>query len=382
MVDGNLLSLIANPPVADIPGSLLAGQLGRQQLQGNQQTLDANLLQQAFFDSAAAFIMPPEKRKPFLLQASQKFSRNPAFADSVQKLIALSPEDQDTELLQMIQLGTTMGILPSQKVEKPTSLVQNAIAAGLKPGTPEFQEFIKEVTLKPTTRIEITEGRIPPGFRKTKTGELEPIPGGPAAMERQELIDNIALSTKTARNKAQTVLGKVGEALGAVNSFTTAIPGIFTGLVPGSAAFNLSQTLDTIKANLGFDKLQEMRDLSPTGGALGQVSERELAQLERALTSLERKQSAPQLRKNLLEVQTHYQKWLETVEKSNQIKASRLGVSLSDIDIITPVEEAVITNHPVYGNITEEDIKTTLDANPEIDRETLINQLRQEAGTQ
>ena len=34
--------------------------------------------------------------------------------------------------------------------------------------------------------------------------------------------------------------------------------------------------LDQIKANSGFKELQEMRDASPTGGALGQVSEREL----------------------------------------------------------------------------------------------------------
>jgi hypothetical protein len=38
-------------------------------------------------------------------------------------------------------------------------------------------------------------------------------------------------------------------------------------------ARKLARMLDTIRANIGFDKLQAMRDASPTGGALGQVSE-------------------------------------------------------------------------------------------------------------
>src|SRR5690606_36603495 len=47
-----------------------------------------------------------------------------------------------------------------------------------------------------------------------------------------------------------------------------------------TGANNLRALLGTIKANAGFDRLQAMRDSSPTGGALGQVSERELAFLQ------------------------------------------------------------------------------------------------------
>ena len=56
--------------------------------------------------------------------------------------------------------------------------------------------------------------------------------------------------------------------------------GGFTGAIAGAMPWptdrsRLEDYLLTIKANLGFDKLQEMRDSSPTGGALGQVSEME-----------------------------------------------------------------------------------------------------------
>jgi hypothetical protein len=45
--------------------------------------------------------------------------------------------------------------------------------------------------------------------------------------------------------------------------------------------------LKLIQANLGFDELQKMRDASPTGGALGQVSEKELGLLINAQKALE-----------------------------------------------------------------------------------------------
>jgi hypothetical protein len=46
--------------------------------------------------------------------------------------------------------------------------------------------------------------------------------------------------------------------------------------VPGTSASQLNNTLDTIKANIAIGKLQEMRANSPTGGALGSVSNQDM----------------------------------------------------------------------------------------------------------
>ena len=54
-----------------------------------------------------------------------------------------------------------------------------------------------------------------------------------------------------------------------------------------------------MKGNLGFDKLQAMRDASPTGGALGQVSEMELRQLNAAFGDFEQSLSPEELKYNL-----------------------------------------------------------------------------------
>ena len=62
---------------------------------------------------------------------------------------------------------------------------------------------------------------------------------------------------------------------------------------------NLEESLKTIQADAAFGRLQEMRDNSPTGGALGQVSERELALLQSAKVALSQAQSPEQLKENL-----------------------------------------------------------------------------------
>lgn len=62
---------------------------------------------------------------------------------------------------------------------------------------------------------------------------------------------------------------------------------------------DLNSTLKTIQADSAFGTLQDMRNASPTGGALGAVSERELDLLSKAKTSLEQSQSEGQLDENL-----------------------------------------------------------------------------------
>lgn len=80
----------------------------------------------------------------------------------------------------------------------------------------------------------------------------------------------------------------------------------FGQMFAGTAAADFAALTDTIKSNIGFDRLQKMRDDSPTGGALGQVSEMELRLLNSALGSLAQTQSPKQLRENLLRIKKHY----------------------------------------------------------------------------
>lgn len=80
----------------------------------------------------------------------------------------------------------------------------------------------------------------------------------------------------------------------------------YSGFIPGVPAQKLKALTQTIAGNIGFDKLQAMRDASPTGGALGQVSERELAFLQGVFGNLDTSQTAEELTRNLKLVQFVY----------------------------------------------------------------------------
>lgn len=95
----------------------------------------------------------------------------------------------------------------------------------------------------------------------------------------------------------------IDRALKQASGWTTGTSGALLSNVWGTPSYDLSQTLETIRANIGFDKLQAMRNASPTGGALGQVSEFENRLLQSVQGALQQGQSKGQLVSNLRRVQ-------------------------------------------------------------------------------
>lgn len=140
-----------------------------------------------------------------------------------------------------------------------------------------------------------------------------------AFKDAKELADKEAEKLKKEAGKmgqqataAKTVVKKVDQALKLVEKpRTSGVAGQLSSNFGGTNAFNLEKELNTIKANLSFDALQKMRDNSPTGGALGQVTEQELALLSSTVANLEVGQSDEQLKRNLQEVKTQYNDMLK-----------------------------------------------------------------------
>lgn len=107
-----------------------------------------------------------------------------------------------------------------------------------------------------------------------------------------------------ALNRQWTVVdNSIDKAIKEVGPFTAGA-GSWMSSIPGTPQKNLRETLATIQANIGFDKLQNMRENSPTGGALGQVSDFENKLLQAVQGSLAQDQSPAQLRENLQTVKT------------------------------------------------------------------------------
>jgi hypothetical protein len=96
--------------------------------------------------------------------------------------------------------------------------------------------------------------------------------------------------------------------------FATGITGQALQGFAGTDARDLAQAISTVEAAVGFDRLQEMRDSSKTGGALGAINTKELELLSSSLGSLDPLQKPETLRKNLESIKEKYVKILKSVE--------------------------------------------------------------------
>jgi hypothetical protein len=102
--------------------------------------------------------------------------------------------------------------------------------------------------------------------------------------------------------QSDLVRGDVKKAIGLVKNATTGALASTKDLPffgQSTESGRLANALATIKANVGFDNLQTMRENSPTGGALGAVTEKEIAFLQAMQGSLEQSQTAADLKANL-----------------------------------------------------------------------------------
>lgn len=114
--------------------------------------------------------------------------------------------------------------------------------------------------------------------------------------------------------KARDIIGTVDRVMARMGSLEAGIAGAALSKVPGTAAYDVARQIETIKANLGFQELQEMRAMSPTGGALGAIAVQELVALQSTVANLDIGQSEQQLKSNLGRIKSHYQRWLAAVE--------------------------------------------------------------------
>ena len=142
----------------------------------------------------------------------------------------------------------------------------------------------------------------PKDFRYTADGELEPIPGGKEDTKRRanyakadKQYRGITSGLKTLKQQAEKLMKHPG--LGRI----VGTMGVFPN-VPGSDAANAEAILEQLKSRTGLDVLQNMRLLSPTGGALGNVSDAEGKRLETYIAALSKAQSKKAMKDALQDI--------------------------------------------------------------------------------
>lgn len=151
-------------------------------------------------------------------------------------------------------------------------------------------------------------GTIPAGYRMSADGKnLEAIPGGPTTtplapkelQARETKYPAATTAVKTVESKADKLIADIETLKN--HPGLDSITGAVYGRTPSvTAEGRAAQALyDSIVARGGFQELAAMRAASPTGGALGNVSNQEGQQLKDAFGTLNRTQDAADLRTQL-----------------------------------------------------------------------------------
>jgi hypothetical protein len=150
----------------------------------------------------------------------------------------------------------------------------------------------------------------------TGDGGLQAIPGSTLDVERttaaQEAERRRIGRQSEIQRAGQTVLRSVNRGLEYLPQLTQGEGIIGSNAraaksgVRGTPEYNLKLQVADMLSNVGLDRLQQMRDNSPTGGALGQVPIQQQQRLEQVLGSFDLSQDPAIIEENLKQVNNIY----------------------------------------------------------------------------
>lgn len=125
---------------------------------------------------------------------------------------------------------------------------------------------------------------------------------GQGARERSANRDDIELGS------TMRVLSDVRRQVESQNPLlpTTGLGGAVMRALPGTPAADMEADVGTLKARAAFDELQRMRENSPTGGAVGQLTDQERKAIADAISNLDTSQTQDEFLKALDEYERIY----------------------------------------------------------------------------
>ena len=229
---------------------------------------------------------------------------------------------------------------------KPTDFGRTLIAAGYAESSPEYTRLMRQKANLDSTRAPTEAGGLPADARTVNwlmtqpqnvqemylqmfgKGQMTPYQAANLEIEqtkeariaaeakaKEEATARAAEATAAgAEESARIVTDAITKAKGLVSRTSTGFGSLLRG-IPTTDARALEGQLNVVKANLGFDRLRQMREESKTGGALGSIAVKELERLEAAVATLDTGLKGQQLINALDAVSTHYNNWLAERQK-------------------------------------------------------------------
>ncbi|MCA3573164.1 MAG: hypothetical protein IOC86_04555 [Aestuariivirga sp.] len=151
----------------------------------------------------------------------------------------------------------------------------------------------------------VTEGSFEGGVFKPGAGAV------PMAQLKSEIpkFENSILHMQDQIGLAESLKSRAGP-------LTTGLGGTIAGFIPGTSAFTFKEDLTkTLGGNIAFDRLQQMREESKTGGALGQVAVQELDALRSSMAALNASMDMKDLVRNLDMVIAKYKRAMSAYQR-------------------------------------------------------------------
>ena len=255
---------------------------------------------------------------------------------------------------------------------KDTALMRRAVAAGLEPGTEDYKKFMLTGGNAYAPGAPVEFGTLDKGTMMVQgrdeqgniTYQVMPIPGSKAAADAEQAASAREAAREGGIKTAGVVLTNIDEAQRIIADSklpTSGFTGSMLKKIPGTAATDVGALVNTIKANIGFDKLQAMRDASPTGGALGQVSNQEIDFLQSTLNNLNQEQSQEQFNRQLQILENQY---LQTIAKFNAYpEEAKAAAGYTDIGTSSPAGTQESSAAPDFTKMSTEEIEAWIAAN-------------------
>lgn len=229
---------------------------------------------------------PVERRAIILERATQLKSEGKDYS-KLMDMLNLTPEQQRVRALKYMLVAGDVSGLAKGGLEEQMKLQK--MQMDLMSTQQQMQLREQEFALKQQDadrRAQESEAKRSAAETKVEAVKQKEEAAKNTAIAQTQFIDE---QTKLAADQAAKAFeGRMGQ--------------VGAWISPTGDSANLRRTLDTIKANVGFGELMRMKRESPTGGALGSVSERELMLLNATMGDLDAIQSDEELLRVLNQV--------------------------------------------------------------------------------
>ena len=204
-------------------------------------------------------------------------------------------------------------IAAAAQVKTPDA-IQIVRESGFDPASPEGRDFL--MRLKGGEAAAAEFGAVPSGMARVPDPNAEagyrlvPLQGSEAQLEQAQAEQRALLGREQQMQDLDIMMRDLNRVMdisqagggGPIGGSSADIP--IVG--PATPAGQLRQHLEPIRTNVAFDRLQSMRESSPTGGALGSITERELSGLAASSGALNEFLPEEDLQRNVLDLGVKY----------------------------------------------------------------------------